>query len=1228
MRYWSLFISVGIIACDNDSSLKVQASPPVVTIQQPTDGSEFQQGDALQLRGLIQDNAYKSDLSQIQGSWTVNGTSVCEDALVDLGGNITCDYVFTAAGEITIELQAVSPEATGLSSVTVLVSPNLPPEAEIIAPNGTLNYYSDELVSFDGLVSDTETAITDLFGYWTSSIDGELDISAIPDEEGHVQGTELLSEGTHTITFTAFESETRQGTDTITIEVGGPNQLPTCGIISPIAGQTYSSGEIIEFAGEASDPDIPNSELTAEWRSNVDGVFSSTPVNSDGSFSTGISTLSDGPHTITLSVFDEVGGSCTDSIDVILSSRPTVTIIEPLANEVFNENTRVDFQAEVSDAQDQPQDLLVNWSSSIDGVFSTQSATSNGVAVAYTYLLTPGTHTITVTATDTDGYSSTDQVTLQLNALPLAPEVSLIPTPITSSDNISVSIDVPSIDPEGDPITYNYQWTKNTQLTTHTGSSIPFADTVRGETWEVYVTPNDGYGDGAYDTASVIIANSPPTISAASLSLSSVTELNSVTCSPVGEHDEDGDSITFTYEWYVNGSSVSSNDTINGSLFNRGDPIQCFITPHDTTGAGATVGSSIITVSNSVPSFSGAELTPTSAYEADTLSCMGTGSYDADGDTVTSTYTWDVSGVTIASTSATITGSFFNKGDTVTCHVTPTDGSASGTTITSNSVVILNTPPTANTPSLSPSTAYETSQFLCSWAGGSDVDQGDTVSYTFGWKIDGQVIGQTGPNLDGSFFNKGDAVKCFVTPTDSFNVGIPVDSNAVIVSNSPPSFTNVSISPSNPDTTESITSSVIGWFDADGDSEGYTYQWYNQNGAISGATNASLSSSNTSKNDAIYLQARPFDGTSSGAPLNSSTLTVVNTAPGAPTVEIQPTNAEPGEPLNCEIIVDSDDPDFDNITYTYQWYLGGALQSQYTTDVIGTTTHNQQWQCIVTPNDGTVNGAAGSDSIVVADTTNPDAPVLDAINMYRNEGTITITGTAEPGSSVQIYNNCGQAAPLAFTVPPSGAFSVFTVISAGTTCSYYARATDGAGNTSADSNLISTEFCDPIDSYEVSSSFNGNSCGNAIDDWNILAPSSNAVPEVVTGNIINPTDVDWYVIDTSSNVGSSGINYYNFQVELTTGSGSYDITVFRGDCNAASIETNSSGATSYDSYDYFAQDKGVGTGHLTPSDSRYCQNSSRYNVCDDLSDTYFIKVFRTDGIVNCQEYTLSIQNGY
>ena len=103
-----------------------------------------------------------------------------------------------------------------------------------------------------------------------------------------------------------------------------------------------------------------------------------------------------------------------------------------------------------------------------------------------------------------------------------------------------------------------------------------------------------------------------------------------------------------------------------------------------------------------------------------------------------------------------------------------------------------------------------------------------------------------------------------------------------------------------------------------------------------------------------------------------------------------------------------------------------------------------------------------------------------------------------------------------------------------------------------------------------------------------------------------------------------GNNSYNFQVTFTEGSSSYAFEVYRNSCSSQEC-TNTSALTSYS---YYAEDDGDGSGHAFPSDTRYCEDNSFYDSCDDLSASYYIKVYRDDGLTDCTHYTLSISNGY
>ena len=68
-------------------------------------------------------------------------------------------------------------------------------------------------------------------------------------------------------------------------------------------------------------------------------------------------------------------------------------------------------------------------------------------------------------------------------------------------------------------------------------SSIAAADTQRGETWTVVVTPDDGKGLGESTEASITILNSPPLIAAVNITPAIAVEGDVLSCNYSGEFD-------------------------------------------------------------------------------------------------------------------------------------------------------------------------------------------------------------------------------------------------------------------------------------------------------------------------------------------------------------------------------------------------------------------------------------------------------------------------------------------------------------------------------------------------------------------------------------------------------------------------------------------------------------------------------------------------------------------
>ena len=139
-------------------------------------------------------------------------------------------------------------------------------------------------------------------------------------------------------------------------------------------------------------------------------------------------------------------------------------------------------------------------------------------------------------------------------------------------------------DPNGYSVSLTYVWTVNgtvKQTDTTTALTDTFNLSVagngnKGDVVVVSVTPNNGYLDGTTVTDSATVADTAP---AATVSLNSHTpRTNDVLTATATSSDADGDSVSLTYVWRVDGTvkqtdtTTALTDTFNLSLPGNGDP--------------------------------------------------------------------------------------------------------------------------------------------------------------------------------------------------------------------------------------------------------------------------------------------------------------------------------------------------------------------------------------------------------------------------------------------------------------------------------------------------------------------------------------------------------------------------------------------------------------------------------------------------------------------------------
>ncbi len=209
----------------------------------------------------------------------------------------------------------------GLVDATAAVGGTTPvnqaPVVNITNPADGGTFDSGSTVVFEGTANDEDGDLSTGI-VWSSDIDGSLGTGASVSYQ--------LSDGTHTITAEATDSESLTGSDTITVtvETTVSNETPVVSIISPADGSIYEYGITVTFTGTASDTEDGDISTNIAWVSDLDG--------SVGTGATVSTPLSSGTHLIIASVTDSGGASADASITVTVNppvAEGTVSVLEP-----------------------------------------------------------------------------------------------------------------------------------------------------------------------------------------------------------------------------------------------------------------------------------------------------------------------------------------------------------------------------------------------------------------------------------------------------------------------------------------------------------------------------------------------------------------------------------------------------------------------------------------------------------------------------------------------------------------------------------------------------------------------------------------------------------------------------------------------------------------------------------------------------------------------------------
>lgn len=356
-------------------------------------------------------------------------------------------------------------------------------------------------------------------------------------------------------------------------------------------------------------------------------------------------------------------------------------------------------------------------------------------------------------------------------------------------------------------------------------------------------------------------------------------------------YDADGDSEQGTQiRWKLNGNNVGDLDdqtSVSQTWLAKGQQWTCTITVKDGTDQGEPVTIGPVTINNTLPIARNLELTPENPIDTDELE-LDYDYFDLDGEPQQGTeIRWYLDGARIPELDdqESVSPLMIRSGDQWEASVKPHDGDDFGEIVYTGVVVIgsSNNPPVA-TVYVSPVGNARTDDALQVNVGWTDPD-GDSVQSTeIRWFRDGVQVSAYNDltAVLSESTSKGETWTAKARVSDGLLWSDWVESEDLIILNTPPRVTSIEMLPSGKLTT-SVNLSVI-WeqSDADGDSEmNSQIRWWVDGEWVreyDGMTE--IPASETVRDQSWSVQVVPGDGDDLGTSMKTTSRQIENGAPG------------------------------------------------------------------------------------------------------------------------------------------------------------------------------------------------------------------------------------------------------------------------------------------------------------------------------------------------------------